>query len=969
MALAAADLSQSNADLVSQLREVVPAERVLTRPIDRIAFASDASCYRLVPQAVVLARSVEEVQQLFRLSRARRIPLTFRASGTSLSGQSLSDGLLVEVARHWRRARVEEKGKRVRTQPGMIGDHLNALLRPFGAKLGPDPASIRACTIGGILANNSSGMCCGVEQNSYHTLHSLTFVLPSGTCIDTAHPDADEQLRQAEPALHQGLTELRQEVMKRPELLGRVRAKYRMKNTTGYSLNAFVDYQRPVDIFAHVLIGSEGTLAFIAEAVLDTVPVLPFKSTGLLFFPDIHAACDAIAPFRDAGARALELMDSASLRAAAGKPGMPASVAQLPAGAAALLCEFQAAKENELPPMMVAAEAVFSRLPLLVPAGFSQDPLLQEQYWRIREGLFPTVGGVRQSGTTVIIEDVCFPIDRLADAAVDLQGLFRKHRYDNAIIFGHAKDGNLHFVITQSFNDQAAIDQYAAFIEDMVKLVVTKHGGALKAEHGTGRNMAPFVETEWGSEATAIMRRLKALSDPEGLLNPGVIIGSDPKAHLRDLKSLPSIEPEADMCIECGFCEPVCPSRELTLTPRQRIVVRREMVRQAGSAERSPGSRALERDFRYAGLETCAGDGMCQTRCPVSIDTGALTKRLRARRHSTAGRWIARTAARHAGAVEQAVRAAVATGHGLAAVVGNSGMRGLTGVARAIVGKEWFPKWSADVPHPARPLPRTAEAGAKAIYFPSCMVRMFGRIDGEPDQPSAPEALVALAQRASVPVHIPEDISGSCCSTPWHSKGFDEGDAEMANRTVERLWRWTDGGRLPVVVEGSSCTQGFRTCRYLLTPERQKRFDALRILDTVDFVHDELLPRLKLGRRLGSVCVHPVCSVVEMGLVPKLHAVCRALAEEAVIPARAGCCGFAGDRGMLHPELTAAATREEAAEINARPFDAYLTSNHPCAIGLHRATGKPWRAFTTVLEELTRSTAVDAPQETRRLGT
>ena len=445
---------------------------------------------------------------------------------------------------------------------------------------------------------------------------------------------------------------MRQEILARPELLGRIRAKYRMKNTTGYSLNAFVDYQRPVDIFAHVLIGSEGTLAFIAEAVLDTVPVLPFKSTGLLFFPNIHAACDAIAPFRDAGARALELMDSASLRAAAGKPGMPASVAELPPGAAALLCEFQAAREADLPPMMVAAESVASKLPLLVPAGFSRDAQLQEQYWRIREGLFPTVGGVRQSGTTVIIEDVCFPIERLADAAVDLQQLFRKHRYDNAIIFGHAKDGNLHFVITQSFNDQAAIDQYAAFIEDMVALVVNRHGGALKAEHGTGRNMAPFVETEWGPEAAAIMRRLKALADPEGLLNPGVIIAADSRAHLRDLKSLPSIEPEADMCIECGYCEPVCPSRELTLTPRQRIVVRREMVRQEASAEPSPTLQSLSRDFRYSGLETCAGDGMCQTRCPVSIDTGALTKRLRARRHSPVSRWIARTAARHAGAVE-----------------------------------------------------------------------------------------------------------------------------------------------------------------------------------------------------------------------------------------------------------------------------------------------------------------------------
>ncbi len=955
MALSPTDLSLPDPELVSELHAVVPSERVLTRAIDRTAFASDASFYRLVPKAVVLAQGVDEVRKLFRLSRSRRIPLTFRASGTSLSGQSLSDGLLVEVARHWRHATVEDRGKRVRTQPGMIGDHVNALLKPFGRKLGPDPASIRTCAIGGILANNSSGMCCGVEQNSYHTVRSLTFVLPSGTCIDTGQLDADDRLRNAEPALHQGLLDLRSRVLAQPELLGRIRSKYRMKNTTGYSLNALVDYERPVDIFAHLLIGSEGTLAFIAEAVFETVPVLPFRVTGLLFFPDIHAACAAIAPFRDAGARALELMDSASLRAAAGKPGMPDNVAQLPTGAAALLCEFQSASEAELPPMMAAAETVSATLPLLVPARFSQDGHLQEQYWHIREGLFPTVGGVRKSGTTVIIEDVCFPIERLADASVDLQQLFQKHRYDNAIIFGHAKDGNLHFVITQSFNDQAAIDQYAAFIDDLVSLVVTKHGGALKAEHGTGRNMAPFVETEWGPEGLAIMRHLKSLVDPDLLLNPGVILSDDPRGHLLDLKSLPSIEPEADMCIECGYCEPVCPSRELTLTARQRIVVRRELVRQELSAKPSEQFEALKRDYVYAGLETCAGDGMCQTRCPVAIDTGAMVKRFRAESHSRAGSWVALSVSRNAGTVERLARAAVATGHGLANVIGNAGMRGVTDAIRAIVGKEWVPGWSADVPHLARPLPRTAAAGAQAIYFPACMVRIFGRINGQPERPSAPEALVALAERAGVRIHIPDDINGTCCSTPWHSKGFRDGDAEMSNRTVERFWRWTDGGRLPVVVEGSSCTQGIRTSRALLKPENKTRFDAMRVFDSVNFVHDELLPKLKFRRRLKSVCVHPVCSVMEMGLASKLQATCRAMAEEALVPTHAGCCAFAGDRGMLHPELTASATRQEAAEVNSREFEAYLISNHPCAIGLHRATGKPWRIFTTVLEELTRA--------------
>ena len=937
-------------DLVAELNRCVSPERVLTRTLDRVAFASDASFYRLMPEAVVLASSIEEVQALFALSRSRGIPLTFRASGTSLSGQSLSDGLLVEVARHWRGAKVEEGGQRIRARPGTIGDHLNQLLRPFGRKIGPDPASIRSCSLGGILANNSSGMCCGVEQNSYHTLRSLTFVLPSGTVIDTAAENADAELRAREPALYQGILALRDEVRARPALVERIRAKYRMKNTTGYQLNAFLDFERPVDVFAHVLVGSEGTLAFIAEAVLDTVPVLPHKSTGLLFFRDIHAACGAIAPFRDAGARALELLDSASLRAASGKPGMPTELGHLGAAPAALLCEFQTGQESELPAFMAAAEAVTRRLPLAVPGEFSRDPEFQARFWRVREGLFPTVGGVRKSGTTVLIEDVCFPIPHLADAAVDLQGLFRAHGYDNAIIFGHAKDGNLHFVITQSFNDQAAVDQYARFVDALVPLVVRKYDGALKAEHGTGRNMAPFVETEWGADGMAIMRRLKALVDPRGLLNPGVIIPGGPKAHLENLKSLPSIEPEADMCIECGYCEPVCPSRELTLTPRQRIVVRRELERRPSG----PEAEELRRDYQYAGLDTCAGDGMCQTRCPVSIDTGSLVKRFRAARHSSVGQSIGKATATGARTTERVARMGIATGHALASVVGHRTVGALTGALRSVLGEDLVPRWTPDMPRAAPPLPRTSAADARAIYFPACMLRMFGPVEGEPAHPTIPEALVELARRAGRQVHIPEDIAGACCSTPWHSKGYVDGDVAMSNATLERFWRWSEEGRLPVVVEGSSCTHGLRGARPVLTAENQARFDRLTILDSVEFVHDMLLPGLRAERRLGSACIHPVCSVVEMGLVPKLVGIGHFVAEQVVVPDRAGCCGFAGDRGFLHPELTASATRAEAAEIAGRQFDAYLISNHPCTIGMHRATGSPWQNFALVLEALTR---------------
>src|SRR5271165_5102963 len=686
----------SSAGIKSSLAPQIDPDRILVRPIDLIAFASDASFYRLIPKAVVLAKNEEEIAKLFQFSQRVGIPMTFRAAGSSLSGQSISDGLLVEVARHWRDAHVEDSGLKIRVQPGVIGARANQLLAPYGAKIGPDPASIATCTIGGILSNNSSGMCCGVDQNAYHTLHSLKFMLPSGTVIDTAESDADEKFHALEPELARGVLDLKAHMESNARLRERVRSKYRMKNTTGYSLNAFLDYDRAVDIFRHILIGAEGTLAFIAEAVLNTVPDLPVKYTGLLLFPDLYAAADSIVPLRQAGAKALEIMDRASLRSVQDQSGIPPSIRTLPEGAAGLLAEFQSAEEKERTELeKVAAEAA-SGLKLYEPAHFTHLASEQALLWKIRSGMFPSVGSVRRSGTTVIIEDVAFPVEHLADGAQDLTALFSKHKYDDAIIFGHAKDGNLHFVITQSFNNQAVIDQYARFIDDVVKLVVERYDGALKAEHGTGRNMAPFVETEWGSDGYEIMRRLKELADPHNLLNPGVIINPDREAHLANLKTLPSVEPEIDKCIECGYCEPKCPSRELTLTPRQRIVVRREMARleqggkqsEEGAPPFSPsfGERvgnkelyaALDREFPYMAIDTCATDGMCATACPVSIDTGQLVKRFRKTRASaSAHEWAVRIANNFA-RTERVLRWALRLGHGAEKVIGAGGMRSLT---------------------------------------------------------------------------------------------------------------------------------------------------------------------------------------------------------------------------------------------------------------------------------------------------
>ena len=577
----------------------------------------------------------------------------------------------------------------------------------------------------------------------------------------------------------------------------------------------------------------------------------------------------------------------------------------------------------------------------------------QALLWQIRAGMFPSVGSVRKSGTTVIIEDVAFPIEALADAAHDLTGLFRKHEYDNAIIFGHAKDGNLHFVITQAFNSQTAIDQYSYFIEDVVKLVVERYDGALKAEHGTGRNMAPFVETEWGPAGYEIMRRLKELADPDNLLNPGVIINPDRRVHLANLKQLPSVEPEIDKCIECGFCEPKCPSRELTLTPRQRIVVRREMARLQDGKNHSALYDSLEREFPYMALDTCATDGLCATACPVSIDTGQLVKRFRSTRVSHRAQAWATHIANNFGLAERLMRMALRMGHAAENVIGPGGMRSVTAAMKRVLGDN-MSEWMPDTPYAAGTVPRTQRARAVAVYFPSCISRMMGRLPGEPADRSLMEVMVDVAGRANVPVYIPRDVAGTCCGTPFSSKGFTRAHAIAVNAAVEKFWKWSEKGTLPIVIDTSPCTYGFRNARPYLTPENQACFDKMVFLDAIEFVHDEVLPKLQIKSKSRSVALHPVCSVTKMGIAAKLEGIARACSGQVTIPLDAGCCAFAGDRGFLFPQLTESATKHEAAEIKAQRPDECYSSSRTCEIGMTRATGQIYRSYMYLLEKATR---------------
>jgi D-lactate dehydrogenase len=950
----------------ASLSTFLPPPRLLHDELSTLAYGTDASFYRLIPNLVVKVESEEELIRVLAESRRLRLPVTFRAAGTSLSGQSLSDSILILLAGSWKRWCINEDASRITLQPGVVGAHANAYLAPYGKKIGPDPASINSAMIGGIAANNASGMCCGTAQNSYRTVASMRIIFGDGAALDTGDPESREEFARTHSELLRRITEIAGRTKSNERLASRIRLKYKMKNTTGYSLNALVDFDDPIDILQRLMIGSEGTLGFIAEVTYNTVPDLPCKASGLIIFPDIETACRAVPVLKTCSVDAVELMDRESLRSVEGKEGMPEYLPGLGESVASLLVETRAPDPSGLADHVGVISRALDYLPKVRPLQFTSVPAEYEKLWNIRKGLFPSVGAMRKTGTAVIIEDVAFPVPRLAEASVDLRRLFVKHGYRDAILFGHALDGNLHFVFKQDFNVPSEVRRYSDFIDEVTAMVVRKYDGSLKAEHGTGRNMAPFVELEWGAEAYALMKEIKSVFDPENLINPGVVINNDPQVHLRNLKPLPPAHEIIDKCIECGFCEVQCPSKDLTLTPRQRIVVYREMSRLKASGE-SPGRlAALSKAYRYEGVETCATDGLCSTACPVNIDTGKMIKYIRWHQTGPFAHAVARTLARNMPAVTGALSVMLNVVGASHALLGTKLMGGAGLALRKLSGNR-IPLWNEYMPRGAARLPSLSAAArlpssmpaavrlslnpviagvakqSKVVYFPSCINRTMGTSRDYGREAPLTHKTVALLEKAGYQVVFPKDLSGLCCGMAFDSKGFKEEGLMKADELNRALLDASHNGEIPVYADMSPCL-------YRMRETLDKRLD---LYEPVGFILKYLPERLEFRKLPETVAIHTTCSSAKMGLSPRFRKLAEMCAERVIVPDGVGCCGWAGDRGFTFPELNASALAGLKSGIPRDCAGGYSTSR-TCEIGLSLHSGLSYRSIVYLVDRCTR---------------
>lgn len=924
-------------EFVKNIKKFVPEKSIYTDYLRCFAWGTDAGFYRLVPKVVVRVQNVNQVSEIMKVATGMSIPVTFRAAGTSLSGQAISDSVLIVAGKSWEDYEILDNGKTIRLQPGIIGARVNAILAPYGRIFGPDPASKNSAMVGGIVMNNASGMNCGVHANSDRTLESMVIVMPDGTVLDTASEASRKEFSKTHSHVLDQIMAIRHDILADSELTALIRHKYSIKNVTGLNLLPFITYDDPFEIMAHCMVGSEGTLGFMAQVTMRTVPAPKFKASAMLYFDDLAEACRAVVAMREnAPVYSCELLDRKSLESVGDNTGV---------GLTALLLETKGETQQELDQNIEKTLQTVKPFKMVTEPFFTSDPKVYAPWWAIRSGLFPSVGATRPRGTTALIEDIAFHIQDLPEATVELQQILDRTGYKDACIYGHALEGNYHFIIAQSLDDENEIARYKELMREIDTLVVEKYKGSLKAEHGTGRNMAPFVQHEWGQKAWKMMKRVKKAFDPNGIMNPGVIFNADNECYVKNLKKLPLTHPIADKCIECGFCEVNCTSCGFTLSARQRIVIQREISRLKASAEDDVKTKRLIVDFKYLGNQTCAGDGLCSTSCPMNINTGELIHVLReqALPPKSLGYKVGSWCADNLHLVKSGLRPMLGAAHLAHKIVGD---KGVNAIGRPL-NKIGLPLWTPSLPKPVAQHAGTGgkKSSRKVVYFPSCINQTMGPSveNGRKVKPLI-DVMVELCEKAGFEVIFPKDMKKLCCGLTWESKGMpDIADRKLAQLEAA-LIKASNNGEYPVLCDQSPCLHRMRN-----------HIKAMKLYEPAEFIATFLAPNLKFNATDEPVAVHVTCSSRLMGLNETIVNLASRCSNNVVVPTEIGCCGFAGDKGFTVPELNKWALRKLRPQITAANVKYGYSNSRTCEVGLTTNSGIPYKSIAYLVNEVTES--------------
>ena len=996
---------------VSDLKNVVAPDRIYTDELRTLGWGTDASFYRQIPKVVIRSDNEEEMCQIIKLCKKYQLPFTFRAAGTSLSGQSCTDSVLIVAGKHWEKYELGEKAETIRMQPGIVGGKVNEILKSYGRVFPPDPASVGSAMVGGIVVNNASGMNCGVHANSDRMMVSARIILTDGTVLDTGLEESRQDFRKTHPEFLSRIETLRDKVRADNELVSRIRTKYKIKNVTGLNLRPLIAYDDPFDIISHSMVGSEGTLAFLSEVTMKTLKDYPFKASAMVYFMTMKESCEAVVAMKKLKAgeedlamsaeqlkvKSAEMLDYMSL-SSVDDPVFLQYKKDVDAGKiegvesgdyhnlTAILIETKGITHAQLLEKIETIKTCLSQFRLYLPAEFTEDPNVYGKYWAIRSGIFPSVGGTRPVGTSCLIEDVAFPIESLPEATVKLQKLIADHGYTDACIYGHAFEGNYHFILNQSFADEHEVARYAEMMSDVARLVVEEYDGSLKAEHGTGRNMAPFVKYEWGEKIYEVMKELKAIFDPDNLLNQGVIFNDDPDCFIKCLKPLPVLDYDfesvpdgghylmdpslstarntveqvkrANKCIECGFCEVNCMSCGLTLSSRMRIAVQRE-IRYLTKTGENPGRLAtLKKQYKYYGDQTCATDGLCATSCPMKINTGELTHLIRQldMNNNKMGYKVGEFAANHMAGIKSGLRVVLDVAHLGHVTLGSTLM---THVCRTM-NKMGMPLWTTAMPKKKRQpkpsdltqfiiehsLPRNdhSDPSLKVVYFPSCINQTMGQSKEGKKKHALVDEVIQLMAKAGYEVIFPEGMEKMCCGQIWESKGMlDIADRKSAELETA-LWKASKEGRYPVLCAQSPCLHRMK-----------KVMKKMKLYEPAEFIMTYLVDRLDFHPIDRHVALHLTCSTREMGVDKDMIALAKLCSNNVYLPEGVGCCGFAGDRGFTFPEMNRYALRKLRPQIEKNHIEVGYSNSRTCEIGLESNTGIPYMSIVYLVNECTTS--------------